>query len=81
MSRDTMALDGGEVIGNTPLLRLNHITKGLDATIGAFAGNDLQSVLWMWKFLRELEQTRFEEKKVGREEQLLRPLLHEDHIK
>ncbi|WKX95694.1 hypothetical protein Q1695_012280 [Nippostrongylus brasiliensis] len=33
MSRDTMALDGGEVIGNTPLLRLNHITKGLDATI------------------------------------------------
>ncbi|KAJ1348471.1 hypothetical protein KIN20_003773 [Parelaphostrongylus tenuis] len=28
-----MAISGGDVIGNTPLLRLNRVTKGLDATI------------------------------------------------
>lgn len=33
MSRDTMALSGCEVIGNTPLLRLNRVTEGLQATI------------------------------------------------
>ncbi|VDO92925.1 unnamed protein product [Haemonchus placei] len=33
MSRDTMLLCGSDAIGNTPLLRLNHITKGLEATI------------------------------------------------
>ncbi|KHJ85303.1 pyridoxal-phosphate dependent protein, partial [Oesophagostomum dentatum] len=33
MSRDTMVSSGGDVIGNTPLLRLNNITKNLDATI------------------------------------------------
>ncbi|KHJ85733.1 hypothetical protein OESDEN_14533 [Oesophagostomum dentatum] len=33
MSRDTMVSSGGDVIGNTPLLRLNNITKDLDATI------------------------------------------------
>ncbi|XGW11112.1 hypothetical protein V3C99_012538 [Haemonchus contortus] len=33
MSRDAMLLSGSDAIGNTPLLRLNHITKGLEATI------------------------------------------------
>ncbi|VDP48080.1 unnamed protein product [Heligmosomoides polygyrus] len=33
MSREKMAMSGADVIGNTPLLRLNKITKGLDATI------------------------------------------------
>ncbi|KAK6739252.1 hypothetical protein RB195_020979 [Necator americanus] len=33
MSRESMALTGDEIIGNTPLLKLNKITKGLDATI------------------------------------------------
>nr|CDJ95607.1 Pyridoxal phosphate-dependent enzyme domain containing protein [Haemonchus contortus] len=33
MSRDTMLLSGSDAIGNTPLLRLNHVTKGLEATI------------------------------------------------
>ncbi|VDN21045.1 unnamed protein product, partial [Cylicostephanus goldi] len=33
MSRDTMATSGGDIIGNTPLLKLKNITKGLDATI------------------------------------------------
>ncbi|RCN30168.1 hypothetical protein ANCCAN_24065 [Ancylostoma caninum] len=33
MSRETMALSGGDIIGNTPLLKLNKITEGLDATI------------------------------------------------
>uniref|UniRef100_A0A0K0D297 PALP domain-containing protein n=1 Tax=Angiostrongylus cantonensis TaxID=6313 RepID=A0A0K0D297_ANGCA len=33
MSRSTMVMSGGDVIGNTPLLRLNRVTKGLDATI------------------------------------------------
>lgn len=33
MSRETMQVSGGEVIGNTPLLRLNRVTEGLKATI------------------------------------------------
>ncbi|CAD6198767.1 unnamed protein product [Caenorhabditis auriculariae] len=33
MSRDLMVESGGQIIGNTPLLRLNKITQGLDATI------------------------------------------------
>ncbi|VDM62088.1 unnamed protein product [Angiostrongylus costaricensis] len=33
MSRSTMVMSGGDVIGNTPLLRLNRVTEGLDATI------------------------------------------------
>ncbi|KJH46059.1 cysteine synthase A [Dictyocaulus viviparus] len=33
MSRSTMALSGSEIIGNTPLLRLNRVTEGLEATI------------------------------------------------
>ncbi|KHJ87429.1 pyridoxal-phosphate dependent protein [Oesophagostomum dentatum] len=33
MSRDTMAQSGCDIIGNTPLVKLNKVTKGLDATI------------------------------------------------
>ncbi|KAK6057360.1 cysteine synthase A [Cooperia oncophora] len=33
MSRIRSVLSGGDAIGNTPLLRLNHVTKGLEATI------------------------------------------------
>ncbi|CAJ0606063.1 unnamed protein product [Cylicocyclus nassatus] len=33
MSRDTVASSGCEIIGNTPLVKLNKITEGLDATI------------------------------------------------
>ncbi|KAK6016898.1 pyridoxal-phosphate dependent protein, partial [Ostertagia ostertagi] len=33
MSRDTMLSSGCDAIGNTPLVRLNRVTKGLEATI------------------------------------------------
>ncbi|KAK5977592.1 Cystathionine beta-synthase [Trichostrongylus colubriformis] len=33
MSRDTMLTSTADAIGNTPLVRLNHVTKGLQATI------------------------------------------------
>uniref|UniRef100_A0A1I7WSI7 PALP domain-containing protein n=1 Tax=Heterorhabditis bacteriophora TaxID=37862 RepID=A0A1I7WSI7_HETBA len=45
MSREIMASDGTNVIGNTPLLLLNNVTKGLDAKIAILKAYGAEVIL------------------------------------